>query len=350
MGNNKEYFKSLTGLRAVAALLVFFHHCHIKHISPLIDRIQNEFHIGVAIFFVLSGFLIANKYYFATFKELKAYLYYLQNRFARIYPLYMVAYVCCLLVTLFWLKREVRFDEFLLNISLLKGFSHVYNFTGISQSWTLTVEFTFYLIAPLFFVFSRKTSFGFTFTITFIIMALIVVCSYYFKISDLKFLILYTFWGRFTEFFLGVFLFLLINTGNIVLRFKSFTIVGVFGVIVTVLLLTYLQSESNDCGLNTGFGMAMNNIVLPVFVCFVILGLIKEETLLQRLFSLNFFQVLGKSSYAFYLLHMGGISVLIYQFFPKIYLSLPIIWILSIGAFYFIEVPLHKKLKSSSNA
>ena len=59
---NKEIFPSLTGIRAIAAYMVFIHHYNTFANKGLHDFF-GEFHIGVTLFFVLSGFLIAHRYY-----------------------------------------------------------------------------------------------------------------------------------------------------------------------------------------------------------------------------------------------------------------------------------------------
>ncbi|MGQ7387973.1 acyltransferase family protein, partial [Streptococcus suis] len=57
------YIPALTGVRAIAAFLVFFHHFNRTDFSYPVFRTLNEFHMGVTLFFVLSGFLICLRYY-----------------------------------------------------------------------------------------------------------------------------------------------------------------------------------------------------------------------------------------------------------------------------------------------
>ncbi len=42
------------------------------------------------------------------------------------------------------------------NYSLLKGLSDRHNLDGIPQSWSLTVEICFYILAPFIYFFTRK--------------------------------------------------------------------------------------------------------------------------------------------------------------------------------------------------
>ena len=56
-----KYFPALTGLRAIAAYMVFFHHFNFfsQFGESLLSRMVNEFYAGVSVFFVLSGFRAA---------------------------------------------------------------------------------------------------------------------------------------------------------------------------------------------------------------------------------------------------------------------------------------------------
>ena len=91
----RQEIRALTSLRMIAALLVFLHHCYytyvIEHLG-IFAGIVRQGHIGVTIFFVLSGFLITMRYYpkfdSAGFRGRRLVFDYFRKRFARIYPLY----------------------------------------------------------------------------------------------------------------------------------------------------------------------------------------------------------------------------------------------------------------------
>ncbi len=91
----KNYIPALTGVRALAAYLVFISHYAdvfdtIAMPHACIRRFFNEFHIGVTIFFVLSGFLIAFRYFDSFQLNGDWFKQYLKNRVARIYPMYFL--------------------------------------------------------------------------------------------------------------------------------------------------------------------------------------------------------------------------------------------------------------------
>ncbi|WP_374226272.1 acyltransferase family protein [Flavobacterium oreochromis] len=97
------------------------------------------------IILFLSGFLIANRY----FDEKVIWKSYFINRFARIYPSFFILTTLTFLYTSY--KTNVFNAEiYLSNITFIKGFFNNLKFTGIAQSWSLTVEEFFYLLAPFF--------------------------------------------------------------------------------------------------------------------------------------------------------------------------------------------------------
>lgn len=96
--------------------------------------------IGVTIFFVLSGFLIAGRYMDDVATHSFRWRRYLIRRAARILPVY---YTILLLVAL-WQKPVS-----LANLTLTQAFFPNLWRTGILPAWTLTVEESFYWLLPV---------------------------------------------------------------------------------------------------------------------------------------------------------------------------------------------------------
>lgn len=137
----KERFAALTGIRAVAASMVFLYHNRKywrEWLPDIVTRFLNEFHTGVTLFFVLSGFLIAYTYADKPLESRKTYINYLLVRLARIFPVYLI-----LLSITYWGLGFPKVYDLIINYSLFKGLSDVHNLDAINQAWSLTVELCF---------------------------------------------------------------------------------------------------------------------------------------------------------------------------------------------------------------
>ncbi|PWT72730.1 MAG: acyltransferase, partial [Bacteroidetes bacterium] len=88
-----NYYPQLTGIRAIAAFMVFFFHFNPFH-EGFIFHFVNEFHVGVTVFFVLSGFLITYRYIDSFEFSREWFSKYIINRVARIYPMYILITIC----------------------------------------------------------------------------------------------------------------------------------------------------------------------------------------------------------------------------------------------------------------
>ena len=166
------YFKNLYALRFIGAISVILGHIElIKSFENIPNLMKLPFykstngHIGVILFFVLSGFLITyflldelkrtEKINFKTF-------YY--KRVLRIWPIYYIMVIFSILIfpkILFYidgtvnkisLREESLYWLFLPNIAKsLKFFIQ-----GATHLWSIGVEEQFYLIWPILLLFFRK--------------------------------------------------------------------------------------------------------------------------------------------------------------------------------------------------
>lgn len=140
------------GARGFAVLLVW-----LSHTSGRGQEIASWFsfhglgHIGVMLFFVLSGYLLS-----LPFKEGKKFVFseYMVRRFLRIIPLYFVVLIGVYLFQAYsnevneqYLHIEQGFKGFLKHLLLLRG-------DGIF--WTIPTEFMFYLFLPFIAIFLSR--------------------------------------------------------------------------------------------------------------------------------------------------------------------------------------------------
>lgn len=148
----RHVIPALTGIRAVAAGMVFFYHWFFSYVETLPRLIRAPFevgYVGVPIFFALSGFLITIRYYEALKQERIGYGRYLSKRFIRIYPLYFV--ILTLFVVAFqrpesMVPKDAR--SFFATYTLTQALFPSLLLIGTTTGWTLTVEGMYYLLAP----------------------------------------------------------------------------------------------------------------------------------------------------------------------------------------------------------
>jgi peptidoglycan/LPS O-acetylase OafA/YrhL len=170
--------ESLTGIRGVLAILVVI--CHgvdrvgwLHHGNPLSSIFLAFGHFGVVGFFILSGFILRVVYQDRdwTLREFAT------NRFARIYPLYIV----CLIFTLpvDWLSPGFpvagRTEALGLSVILQQAWFPFSNGRFNGPGWTLSTEFFFYAAFPAIFIAMEKSRkiFILGFTLLFIVTALV---------------------------------------------------------------------------------------------------------------------------------------------------------------------------------
>lgn len=329
-----NYIPALTGVRALAAYLVFISHYEYtfdESFPQSVKRFFQEFHIGVTIFFVLSGFLIAFRYYNNFYLTTDWFKQYLKNRVARIYPMYFLLTIGAFVYYYFTGDSSITagfphpFGLLLMHVTFLRGFFNDLKFTGIAQGWSLTVEECFYFSAPFIFLIAKKyhkfyiqplliTGFG----------ALLVLVfrhvNWYGFFGNFTFMMVYTFLGRCFEFFAGIQLALYIQRKGLVRSNKApFTYLGIIMILVCPFLMSLLPIPQGwTAGLHHPIGVVINNYLLAVCIVMFFYGLLTEVTVLKQILSNPFVELLGKSSYIFYLIHLGYMYHYIHQWMNQL--------------------------------
>ena len=334
--------------------MVFLYHFRKYWRSELpgpVLRFLNECHTGVSLFFVLSGFLIAYTYRDKPLESGKEYIKYILVRFARIFPVYLLLLSAKYIDTGFPSSPET-----ILNYTLAKGFSDRYNLTGIPQSWSLTVELTFYLLAPLIYFLLRRNILK-TF-ITLLVLAAVTVGAGYIWHSingnpgkffyNWFFVFNTTFMGRFIEFLAGMLLAALftgaLQKPRVVLK-KHNTLIGGIMMIACIFLISLFEKDVYSHGTDKPVGLLIRNMLLPFITIIFFYGLIVEKTWLQKFLSLKWMLLLGNASYIFYLIHISyGYSALEkWKVFPD--KNFTLLWLASIVLYLLVEKPSYSFLK-----
>ncbi|GAB3804276.1 acyltransferase [Spirosoma humi] len=353
-GQSTPYIPVLTGLRALAAYLVFLHHYNPAPVGTFANRLFQQGYIGVSVFFILSGFLIHHRYADHYLDRVNwSWRRYLQNRFARIFPLYVLLLLITVCVNEL-MGHPMRLFEFALNLTLLKGFSETYLFSGIAQSWSLTVELCFYLAAP--FLFMGLNRWG-PLPLTALLIGfglLIWTTNLFFGDADigrgaarwLPFLFFYTFFGRSFEFVAGMWLALQYRQNQLP-TVPHTTKMGLLLMSGCVLWQSSASQRIARPMLLAGSEVVAYNFVLPVGICLFLLGLLGSNSGLRRVLSHSIVQLLGRSSYAFYLIHVGVVAHGLQRAGVANYgLLFGLLALIAHGLYIFIEKPLHRWLRA----
>jgi peptidoglycan/LPS O-acetylase OafA/YrhL len=358
-----RFIPALTGIRAVAAYLVFFYHFNPLPESTWGGRLLHEGHIGVPIFFVLSGSLITLRYWDnaeLSWPWLKRYII---NRFARIYPLYALITI----VTFLFIWHDPAWDGSfqwkgytltdkvlvpLLNLTFLRGFFEQFIFTGVGAGWSLTVEETFYVTAPLLLITLGAAKQKYVVLALVALAAVAIGCGLVLVLPhrfglfvNYQFMFAFTFFGRAVEFMVGAALSLFVRSHFAERKGLWYTAFGATYIVVCMVALSTIVTPTGH-STDTIPGMILNNFILPIGVAVFFYGLITEHTWLSRLLEAPIAQLAGKTSYAFYLVHWGILSIAferhnVLNVFVLYVVALLVSWAL----WKWVEEPLNKRLR-----
>ncbi len=361
-----HFIPAMTGVRALAAFMVFFSHYPLpaKRAGNYLSGFFSELYIGVTIFFVLSGFLITLRYADNFRYSFSGFFDYMRNRFARIYPMYFIfTSLTFIFYKIYPAFGNIDFQAhsgnnmeiYLFNITFLRGFFHDIAFSGIGQGWTLTVEECFYVLAPFIFLIRNRVpafiQLVFLYSLGFLFVWLFENSGYPGFFESNKFMLIITFFGRCFEFYVGMKLAIWYKKNNKELSGSYFTYSGIvfLVLIVAILVLTKDRTAEYDLGLYSWPGLIINNFILPLVIAVFFTGLLRERTFIKGVLENKFMVLLGKSSYVFYLIHLGFISELLYAYVTHNYLlNFPLLVFLSVLIYRGLEAPLNNFIRTGS--
>lgn len=320
-------------LRALAVIYVVLFHLEIGAISSGF--------LGVDVFFVVSGFLMAILYKPGQAKK------FLERRAKRLIPAYFTTVILTLLVSLFIvlpseLGQVVTQSTYSLLFANNIGFwmQNSYfskaDFNPLLHLWSLGVEIQFYLIVPLLVWFFRKSS-------AFLFLALLgsfATCVFIVGVSPKTSFFMMPL--RIWEFLIGfVVAYYLTNNGSI--KFNNYRWIGLLGLII-LCAIPFINVD----------GQTLNRLqghpsFFALFVCIatgLVLGFGLPEAFEKNPVS-KFFAKIGDYSYSIYLVHFPIIVLYLYEpfsgtiLYPKAYtdkaILLVLIFIASILMHNFVE-------------
>lgn len=360
------YYPALTGLRAVAAALVFFYHFNpfkgpppLSSVAGLLGAVLDT-GTGLNIFFVMSGFVITTRYVDRVELSWAWAKHYLLNRFARIYPLYFLltaatfAAMAGHLVTWYTFGEEfttkAKVIAVLTNLTLTRGLFYSFRFVGVPTAWSLTVEEAFYVTAPFLLLLLRRRRgllpvlalglLGAGLVIGLVSARLELYAGF---MQPLSFVLQFTYFGRCIEFLTGIGLALWLQKRGPALARRGTTLLGIGLLGAAPLVASFVLAPA---GLPEWARMVSESVVANVWVCSGVAvlfhGLLHEPTWLQQLLETKLFGVLGKSTYAFYLIHLGLFNDLLQRAIGyQVLLSFFVFGGAAVLLYKLIEQPLH---------
>jgi peptidoglycan/LPS O-acetylase OafA/YrhL len=348
-----RYISPLTGLRFLAAALVFLHHLKFffktdTHLGGWLTKyVFHEGFIGVGFFFMLSGFILAHRYDGADFSHKGPGLRnYFAARIARIYPLHLLTLLAMLLIGV--LLAVPVYDRFwislLTNLSLTHSFVPDYQvyFSFNSAAWSLSDELFFYALFP-FVVALKRNWFN----------CLLILCAVAVVVPALFWHLRYAAWvfyafppARFVDFMIGIALYRMLKSGLSTTKHsfaRGFAAEAVAVAMFSLALWFYPQVPAQ-----LRYGCYY---WLPIAL------LIRSQVLgggpIARLMSTRPFVYLGSISFAFYMVHVIVLTLfketlatrLHLSWFHTSLLAFAITTAIAVVVYHVIEVPLNRVLR-----
>jgi len=334
----------VTGLRALAILPVI-----AFHTNPILF---SNGYLGVDIFFVISGYLITgtliNNYKTENFNNIGN--FYLK-RARRTLP----ALIFVILITLpFFLYNLqpielVDYGQSLIATPLaatnfLFGIENTYwgslsELKPLLHTWSLAIEWQFYLIFPFILIFQNKKKIVFTlFLSSLLISVLIDFNNFHLNLSGkiIRFDHFFFSINRIWEFLAGALLFLYRNN---LYKISYSNIVSLLGIVILIFCFIFFDRNLKHPGIFT---------LLPILGTILVIRYSEKQTIANYFLNNSFLIHIGTISYSLYLWHQPILAYfknihnnhISYEYqFLAIFLS----YCLSIFSFKFIEKKFYEK-------
>jgi peptidoglycan/LPS O-acetylase OafA/YrhL len=318
---------ALTSLRMLAALLVFLYHFppQSQGLAAIVGR---EGHVGVTVFFVLSGFLITVRYYEGLAQGRVTLREYFGKRVARILPLYFTV----LGLSLFLAGRPLFTRETLPEWTLTHGFfARSLEHLTVPTSWTLSIEECFYALAPLVFFTLRRARGRPALTLLAWTAALAGAGFLAYTVADgerfgflgsVRTIASHTIFGRFVDFAVGIGAGLFFLSGRPARLFAQpggpwrASAGALLGMVLVVSGEAGMFHAGGIEGASWAAAWPWNGLVI-LGSALLILGLTSRESFVSRALALPLFVYLGRISYALYLVQMTPLGKgLLYRLLP----------------------------------
>ncbi len=329
----KAEIRKLNTIRGIAALIVLVSHYSndVKLFDGYLGNGSGQ--IGVMLFFILSGFLMAHLYINRPWNADQS-KNFLVARVARVLPLFY------LVVLLSYLLTQFTNFRFMYPIDGLSDFlSHTLLLSGKSILWTIPAEIHFYLIFVFLWLlyFKHKLAFYISITIITLLALFFRLDTYNYALGslDLKLSILWAI----PYFLIGCFF-------GIIYTRVEFKKHGVFVLALPALMIIYPNIFVDIFGMNHTM---WNSPLIFAFLSVVFFAVVFLTPDSNRFLANKIGDFLGKISYSLYLWHLP-ILIILYPYAKSnplifFFIFLAISLVASYLSFKLFESPCRKYLK-----
>lgn len=346
---NFPYNARLDHLRFLAAMLVFvFHMFHYLYHGwqPASERpwlgVVSEGHTGVALFFTLSGFLFMQ---IALHVRQIDYRAFVRNRLLRIFPLFLVIFFTAISMARDAFRAQ---DVFYLAFSNL-GLAPTSSSFITGASWTISLEFTFYLVFPFLARFAMQR--GVRYLLSLLLLLLLIKLAAFGIVEKSTHMYYSTLIGRFDQFVIGMLAAMLFASWRE--RLSAWRLPLLLLAALWVFTNSFVQAKYASYFLaqpKQSFWVVWSMLESAGWASFIVAWLnaaVRLPAWLDRLMCRG-----GEISYSFYLLH-GLVLYLVHQHFGQIVLTgkvlvdgalnlavyLPLCWAVAALSYHTIEKP-----------
>jgi peptidoglycan/LPS O-acetylase OafA/YrhL len=335
---------ALTGIRFFAALAVLAHH-FASPTNRYIAAANEHGIVGVTLFFILSGFILSYTYLISPGEIKATHRQFWAARFARIYPMYVVAFLIMAPLILAWSKSGHVWWSGLAALTLTQAWLGIGLCEWNPPGWSLSAEAFFYFLFPFLVKPVSRLGRG-------AMMGLLAACW----VASLAATATYAATGavdrnvwlfhpvlRLPEFLLGM-------TGGVLwlgLDARSKAVFRYAAEIGTVLLLGVLCIPMHEA-------WVMNGALAPFFLL-LIFGLAAGSGPMARMLSHKAFVLLGGASFSLYIIHWPmwyGTKLIVDRLHLHVgtmatfwLITVAVIVPASIVCFKLVEEPVNKRLR-----
>jgi peptidoglycan/LPS O-acetylase OafA/YrhL len=280
---NTMRIEQLTFTRFIAAISIVIYHYGLN-VFPFnisfIEQLFSHANLAVSYFFVLSGFVLTivygdkNKINFASF---------IRNRFARIFPLYLLGIILSIFFGI--VRLDLNIEDLILNLLFLQNWIPDKFYAINYPAWSLCAEFFFYLSFPLLFnyLYSKyKLSY------------LLLIVLFFMIVSVLFFNLFPTDYFRYLP-ILHLSQFMLGNIGGLIfLEYNKKTSSSFNLILISVVLFLLI--------IHPFFSLEYENGMIAIFFTFFIYKLSENSGIISGIFKNKSLVYLGEISFGVYIL------------------------------------------------